>query len=297
MESVITQNVNLKLELHQKSGDVKKYKKLVVELEKDLQSSQKSAEASKAHENELEEALDEREREIRELRRRRAVGADDDALREVEMRNSELEQRQVDLEDELENMKAVMEENLDEIDRLKDELAQKGNVSMTSDGGESRRARLERKLVQAEEEIDELRVQHEDDTRVIAHHEEENDLLQDELERIKLEYENLERRREAETMERSESRAMVLEEREEREALQEDLNSVRDQLAATTIELQQREDDLELKCRELDEILLLHQQELDDAGAAWRGELEETRGQVDELRDASHFVEHTRLPY
>ncbi|HEV7735822.1 MAG TPA: hypothetical protein VGO47_00375 [Chlamydiales bacterium] len=65
-----------------------------------------------------------------------------------------------------------------------------------------------------------LHARHEEDLRIIAHHKEEGEILQHELERVRLEYENLERRRDAETLERSESRAMMFEEREEREALQ-----------------------------------------------------------------------------
>lgn len=265
--------------------ELKKYKKLLLELEKELQSAQKGVGGSKARERELEEALADRERELRELRRRRAVGPEDGALREAEARNAELEERQVTLEEQLESMKAVMEENMDEIDRLKDELVRKGNASITSEAGEGRRARLERKLVEVENENEELRKRHEQDTHVIGHHEEEKEALEDELERLKLELEDLERRREAETLERSESRAQVFEEREERESIEDNLNSVRDQLAATTIELQQREDELEMKSREMEDMIIEHRQQLEDVDEAWRGEVEETRARADELRD------------
>ena len=249
-------------------------------LEREMEQIREAAKSSRSREEELEELLRDRDEELQELRQRRGGGADEEAFRQADRRNAELE-------DQLESMKAVIEENLDEIDQLKEELMQKGNVSMASDGGETRRARLERRLAEAEDEIEDLRVRHDEDVQLISHHEEENDLLQDEIERLKLEFEALERRREAETLERSESRAMVLEEREEREAIQDNLNSVRDQLAATTLELQQREDDLDIKCREIEELAMLHQQELDEAEAAWRGELDELRGQNEELRDVS----------
>jgi len=274
------QNTNLKIECQTQRKDLKDMTKKANKLEREMEQIREAAKSSRSREEELEELLRDRDEELQELRQRRGGGADEEAFRQADRRNAELE-------DQLESMKAVIEENLDEIDQLKEELMQKGNVSMASDGGETRRARLERRLAEAEDEIEDLRVRHDEDVQLISHHEEENDLLQDEIERLKLEFEALERRREAETLERSESRAMVLEEREEREAIQDNLNSVRDQLAATTLELQQREDDLDIKCREIEELAMLHQQELDEAEAAWRGELDELRGQNEELRDVS----------
>jgi len=284
VETAFKQNINLKIEVQSRGVELKKYKKLLLELEKELQTAQKGAGGSKARERELEEALAEREREVRELRRRRAVGPEDGALREAEARNAELEERQAALEEQLENMKVVMEENVDEIDRLNDELVHRGNESMASDGG-SRRARLERKLAEIEDENEDLRTRHEEDARLIEQREEEREALEDELERMKLEMEDIERRREAETLERSESRAQVFEEREEREAIEDNLNAVRDQLAATTIELQQREDELDLKCHEIDDMLADHKRQIDAVDDGWRGEVEETRAHVEELRD------------
>ncbi|GJJ11520.1 hypothetical protein Clacol_005753 [Clathrus columnatus] len=293
VEAAFKQNINLKIEVQSRGVELKKYKKLLLELEKELQVAQKGAGGSKAREKDLEEALVEREREIRELRRRRAVGPEDGALREAEARNAELEDHQAVLEEELESMKAAMEEKLNEIDRLKDELFQRGNVSMASDGGETRRARLERQLAVAQDTIEDLRAQHDEDQQHLAQYEEDKEILEDEVERLKLALEDSERRREAETFERSESRTQLLEEREERDALEDTLNSVRDQLAATSIELQQREDELDLKNRELDEMTMEHEVFIADAKDAWRGELAELRTQNDELRDviAEHETE------
>jgi hypothetical protein len=63
----------------------------------------------------LEEKLEEREREVRELRRRAGEGAGegDMALREAEAHNALLEE-------ELENVKGLLEENTDEMERLKE---------------------------------------------------------------------------------------------------------------------------------------------------------------------------------
>ncbi|KIK25320.1 hypothetical protein PISMIDRAFT_642324 [Pisolithus microcarpus 441] len=96
----------------------------------------------------------------------------------------------------------------------------------------------------------------------------------------------LQRRCEAESLERSSSRAQMLEEREEREAVEEDLNAIRDRLAATMIELQQKEDELEMKNKEIEELVSDHERIVGVVEDEWRGEVEEAKAQVEELRDA-----------
>ena len=97
--------------------------------------------------------------------------------------------------------------------------------------------------------------------------------------------EDIQRRREAESIERSESRAQILEEREEREAVEDhdDLNAIRTKLAATTMELQQKEDELDLK--EIDNLIQEHDRVVDVVEQEWRGEVEEARSQAEELED------------
>ena len=72
--------------------ELKKLKKLVLELQRELDHLQRGSGGAPGRARELEEKLEERERELRELRRRRAVGPDDGALRELEARNAELEE-------------------------------------------------------------------------------------------------------------------------------------------------------------------------------------------------------------
>ena len=97
------------------------------------------------------------------------------------------------------------------------------------------------------------------------------------IERLKLELEELGRQREAETLERSESRTQVFEEREEREreAIEDSLNAVRDQLVATTIELQ-REDELDIRAREIEEMAVEHRRQLEAVDDVWRGDVKST---------------------
>jgi hypothetical protein len=97
------------------------------------------------------------------------------------------------------------------------------------------------------------------------------------------------------SVERSESRLQILEEREEKEADFENLNSMRDKYAALVIELQQREDELEMKGKEIEELVIEHQRIVEVVEDEWKGEVEEARTQVEELRDVSSFRLHRYL--
>ena len=105
--------------------ELKKLKKLVLELQRALDETQRS-DGAQARARELEEKLEERERELREVRRRRGVGVDDGALRELEGRNAELEE-------ELENVRALLEENTDELERLRELAETRGDHSSQGD--------------------------------------------------------------------------------------------------------------------------------------------------------------------
>jgi len=121
--------------------EIKKLKKLVLSLQHELERLQRSG-SNRNRERELEEKLEERERELRELRRRKSGFDDDDAaaLREAEARNA-------DLEDELENARGLLEENMDEIERLRELVERRGDLSANeSIVPEVRRDRLKRRV-------------------------------------------------------------------------------------------------------------------------------------------------------
>jgi len=120
---------------------------------------------------------------------------------------------------------------------------------------------------------------------LLIQREDETEALADHPDRLQLEIEDIQRRREAESIERSESRAQILEEREEREAVEDDLNAIWDKLAASTIELQQKEDELDLKNREIDDLIKEHDRVVEVVEQEWRGEVEEAGRQIEELRD------------
>lgn len=283
MDAVLKQNINLKIEVQQRGMEMKKLKKLVIELERELDRLQRAG-GSKNRERELEEKLEERDRELKELRRRYSGQSDDDEMfRELEARNTELQEQN-------DGAKAIIEENLEEIERLKEIIERRGDVSLAeSSSGEGRRGRLKRRVEELVAENEELHVRLDEHAEIIAQREDEKEDLQDEISSLRLEIEDIQRRREAESLERSESRAQILEEREEREAVEEDLNALRDKLAAAMIELQQKEDDVDFKTREIEELVAEHQRIIEVVDNEWRGEVEEVRNQVEELRDVRLF--------
>jgi chromosome segregation ATPase len=269
VEAALKQNINLKIEVQQRGMELKKVRKLVLELENELQRIQRGDAARTSRERELEALLEKRERETREVRRRLTSesGQDDAALREAEERNAELEE-------ELENVRHLLEENMEELERI---MEQRGE---NTDGSSGRR-----QIGALQEEIRDLKAALEEHADALAQLEDEKEELLDQNEALRLQIEDMEHRREAETIERSQSRAMILEERESREAIEDDLNVLRDKLAAANIELQQKDDELNFKNQEFTELVSEHRSILDDVEGEWKGEVDEAKMQIEELRD------------
>ncbi|GAW01733.1 Anucleate primary sterigmata protein B [Lentinula edodes] len=270
MDAALKQNITLKIETHNRGREIKRLKKLLLELERELERLQRSTGNRGARERELEAKLEERDREIRELRRRRAsIDGGDAALREVEGRNTELEE-------ELENVRGLLEDNVMEIERLQDLVERKGNTSSAGDA---------HRIDELESDLDQLKQTITEQAQLLDQKEDDKVDLLDEIEALRLNIENLQQRREVESIERSESRAQMLEEREEREAVEDDLNALKDRLAAALIELQQKEDDIERKDQMLEDMTSQHQQIVGEVEEEWRGEVAEHKQQVEELRD------------
>ncbi|KAI0728881.1 hypothetical protein C8Q72DRAFT_832456 [Fomitopsis betulina] len=271
IEAALKQNINLKIEVQQRGMELKKLRKLVLEQQRELEKLQRGNGGASSRARELEEKLEEREREIRELRRRRAVGPDDGVMRELEARNAELE-------DELENVRALLEENTDEMERLRELVERRGGEPGADE-------RLCRRVEELEDENEDLHARIDELEEHVTRGNDEKEDLADMVETLKLEMEDLQRRREAETIERSQSRVQILEEREEREAIEDDLNAFRDKLAAAQIELQQKEDEVDMKDREIEDLVGEHKRIVETLDDEWRGEMDELRGQVEELKD------------
>ncbi|KAG0701548.1 hypothetical protein DFH29DRAFT_925819 [Suillus ampliporus] len=247
IDAALKQNINLKIEVQQRGLEIKKLKKLVLELERELERLQRGS----TRDHDLESRLHERERDL----------------------ETQLHERERDLEMQL-------QEREHEIRELR-----KTQVIIERSGDDSIDHRYARKIEDLRAENEELRRELEQRDQLLIQREDETEALADHAERLQLEIEDLQRRREAESIERSESRAQILDEREEREAVEDDLNAIRDKLAAATIELQQKEDELELKNKEIDDLIQEHDRVVDVVEQEWRGEVEEARSQVEELRD------------
>jgi len=202
---------------------------------------------------------------------------------------SRLHERERDLETQLHERERDLEMQLQEREHEIREL-RKAQVIVERSGDDSVDLRYMRKVEDLRAENEELRRELEQRDQLLIVREEENEALADHADRLQLEVEDLQRRREAESIERSESRAQILEEREEREAVEDDLNAIRDKLAAATIELQQKEDELELKNKEIDDLIQEHDRVVDVVEEEWRGEVEEARSQVEELRDVCFIL-------
>jgi hypothetical protein len=269
VDGALKQNIQLKIEVHERGRDLKKMRKVVSELEKELESNGR--------------LLEDRDRELRELRRRRGgSGIPDDG---VQLR--ELREENAQLQAELEETREVLQEHMDEKERMEAILERNGDASLMAEGGEARREKLKRRINELELANEDLQVTVQEQERVITQKEEEREDLLDEIEALRLDMEEIQRRREAESMERSESRAQMMEERDAREAVEEDLNAIRDRLAAASIELQQKEDDLEAKNREIEELVAEHERIVGVIDQEWRGEVEEAKNQCEELKDVS----------
>jgi hypothetical protein len=174
------------------------------------------------------------------------------ALRQAEAHNALLEEK-------LENVKGLLKENADEMERLKEIVEERGGEDTFNGGNDGV---LKRRVEDLEAENTDLHSKLTSQTQTQTLDEKED--LADKIEALRLNIEELHRRRDAESVERSQSRARIL------------------------IELQ-KEEEVELKEREIEELVGEYNRIVEVVEREWRGEVEEARGQVEELRDVSAF--------
>ena len=285
--------------------DLKKQKKLILELEQELERLQKGDHRTR----DLEERLAERERELKELRRRKGYGAEsEDRVRQLEMaveerslelrgfRGAAQEVRELELElddarealrlkdkelmqkdEELDHIRQLLQDNNDEFERIRRQAEGTPSTSLRIEARQDASV-LQRKVADLEAEKEEW--------------EDDRDVLIEEIGILRGQMEDLHRRHEAESIERSTSRAMLLDQEEEKAAVEEDLNTMRDKYAAAQIELQQREDDLEMKDREINDLIDEHRRILQQVEEDYRAEFTDVN---QELADVKAQLEHTRL--
>lgn len=227
INAAMNQNVALKVELQNYAAEMKKQKKLLVEQQREMENLRRGRD----RERELEGKIAELERQLRDSRRRKdSMTAGDEELMQ---RNAELEERVFELQDACDERDLIVQEQAEKIRRL--ELSGKGADDLANDT----------RLRELEADIDELHEQLDERNEIIVMREDECENAMNKIEELERYVDALERRREEDAViERSESRAQIIEEREEREAIEHDLNKVRDRLAAKDIELSQRDDEI-----------------------------------------------------
>jgi len=305
IEAALKQNINLKIEVQQHRMDLKKQKKLILELEQELERLQRGDPRTR----DLEERLAERERELKELRRRKGYGVESEGkIRQLEMaveerslelrgfRGAAQEIRELELElddarealrlkdqelmrkdEELDHVQQLLQDNNDEFERIRSQAEGSPSTSLRIEARQGASV-LQRKVADLEAEKEQW--------------EEDRDILIEEIGILRGQMEHLERRQEAESIERSTSRAMLLDQEEEKAAVEEDLNTMRDKYAAAQIELQQREDDLEMKDREINDLVDEHRRILQQVEEEYRAEFTDVNH---ELEDVKAQLDHTRL--
>jgi len=180
-------------------------------------------------------------------------------------------------DEELDHIRQLLQDNNDEFERIRSHAEGTSSTSLRIEARQDASV-LQRKVADLEVEKE----QWEDD----------RDVLLDEIGILRGQVEDLERRREAESIERSNSRAMLLDQEEEKAAVEEDLNTMRDKYAAAQIELQQRDDDLEMKEREINDLVDEHRRILQQVDEDYRAEVSDLNQELNEVRAQ---LDHTRL--
>ncbi|KAH7317493.1 hypothetical protein B0J17DRAFT_724337 [Rhizoctonia solani] len=260
LEAALKQNISLKIEVQSQRVELKKHKKAATDAERAMAELRREMEASgssstalqeeRARRMEAEKLLEEREREIRTLKRR--VGSGGSATGEVQ----DLRTRNAQLEDELEEVRHALVETNEALER---------SGAAAVEELEDENAALRR---EAQAQLDAL-----------AQLGDERDDAREELDALRLAHEQLIRRHESSLQDRSTSRLQFEDERYEREALEEDVNALRDKLTATNIEMESRENEFRVLEAEL-------RADMDERDAEWRQEMTELGSRVEELQDA-----------
>jgi chromosome segregation ATPase len=128
-------------------------------------------------------------------------------LRVIEVNNAMLV-------DELENMKVPLKENTYEMERLREIVEERGGENSFSGASTA----LKRRVQELEGDNADLHAKLEEQDEVITQREIEKADLADEVEALRLDIEEMQRRRDAESIERSQIHAQILEEREQHDA-------------------------------------------------------------------------------
>ncbi|ADV21779.1 hypothetical protein I305_01825 [Cryptococcus gattii E566] len=265
IEGALKENVKLKLEILTLGKELKKLKKLVMQQDKDLaaaaRESGKSQEARELEKlwNQEKERRKAAEQEIKTLQEEigaRGMNELRSKLEDAEASEDVWRKRTEELEAELEDQKALNEDQIqelerfrngmdrahDEMEKMKEELKSAKSLNESVGLGKGREARLAQKIQELEQE---------------------NASLQADL---------------------SIAKKGVMSE-DDAELLEERLNELQDKVAAAQLELDNRDREVDELNAELDTKFREHEIELQQVAEEWRDEVLEARTQVDELKD------------
>jgi chromosome segregation ATPase len=140
-------------------------------------------------------------------------------------------------------------------------------------------------MTELEDQNEQLKDRLTDTEDVLARRAEEREDLLDQIEGLHLQLEDEQCRREAESVERSASRAEIYAREEAREDLEGELNHLCDRLARTTLDLEMKEEQVEERDRELKDVHEECQELSMRRDDEWRGELEDAKIRIEELQD------------
>ncbi|ORY31357.1 hypothetical protein BCR39DRAFT_89832 [Naematelia encephala] len=268
IEAALKENVRLKLEILNLSKEMKRLKKLLLQQDKDLAEAQREREGGrgvKARDGDLKELeqmykaeKDRRKAVEKDLQRLQEERGDDGAadedteklraqLEDTEASENVWRQRAEELEEELDNAKAMSDDQKEEIARLQD----------ATDRAEEELERLKTGLG------DSVGLGRGREARMIAKLEQEKTLLQEEIDAL-----------------RQGSLPNAT------NALEDRINELRDKLAAAQLDVDRRDQEIEQLNEELDIKVRDYDREIQQVEAEWRDEVLEARAQVDELKDA-----------
>ncbi|EIW73667.1 hypothetical protein TREMEDRAFT_26645 [Tremella mesenterica DSM 1558] len=259
LTKIAEENAKLKAETLNLSKECKKYKKLVLQLERELAASQRGDGKGSRGGNELKE-LEGMWKEEKERRRALEKELDEGRAKLEDTEASEViwRKKAEELEGELEGAKGTLEDQTEEMervreaaDRARDELErmqlEKSELGGSVGLGKGREAKLLQKVADLEKE---------------------HAVLQQELEDV-----------------RNRGGSADADE------LEDQINSLRDKLAAAQIDLDRRDQEIEELNAEIEAKIRDHEAEIQQVEADWRDEVIEARAQVDELKDVTNLKE------
>ena len=249
MEETFKNNIKLKIEVHSRGTEIKRLTKLVKQLHVELAAMEGANQTTNdgAMVERLEGELQLRDDEIKQLKKqlREAksgpLASSSSSTRKLQDDNAVLAERNAELEEEQERRAVMLEETTDELENLRRILDE--------DEYRQRSEELEAVNKELEDRLEEYQL-------ALRDRDDEIDLMNEQMQGLGAQLEEAQLQAHHT---RSESRAQIYDEMEDRERLQKQLDDHRDKWAAINIELETKENEMD----ELRRIAAEQENELD----------------------------------